>query len=97
MGGPETRAVELAAIAIVVLAILGISIGLRRRAKRRRRALSLGTAFPDDSHPGAQERPPEGHWVGWMCRHDHPSVTDAMACAREQLRTGTWDGRTWTW
>jgi hypothetical protein len=109
MGGPGTRVVELVAIAILAFVILGISFGLRRRARRRRRHLSLGTAFPDDAHPAAQELPPPRHWVGyigtgdwwsrkyWVCPHDHPSIEDALRCARDRIRAGDWDGRTWTW
>lgn len=102
-------AVELGAIAILALAIAGGSYGLSRRARRRRRMLSRGTAFPDDAHPGGQQLPSPRHWVGyigtgdwwsrkyWVCPHDHPSAEEALACARDWLRNGTWDGRTWTW
>jgi hypothetical protein len=31
----------------------------------------------------------------WTCRDDHASGDDALACAQNQLRFGTWDGRTY--
>lgn len=95
-------------IALAVVLIASV-YGLRWRARRRSRPLSLGTAFPDDSGPGAQQLPPPRHWVGyigtgdwwsrkyWACNHDHLSADEALACARDQLRKGEWDGRTWTW
>jgi hypothetical protein len=109
MDGPGMPAVELGGIIILALAILGGSYGLRRGARRRRPPLSRGTAFPDDALPGAQQLPAPGRWVGyigtgewwsrkyWVCPDEHQSAEEALGCARERLRNGTWDGRTWTW
>lgn len=109
VGTPRMPAIPLWAIVVVALAIIGGLYGLLRRARRRRRPLALGTAFPDDGRAGAQQLPPPRHWVGyigtgdwwsrkyWACSHDHPSVEEALACARGQLREGNWTGETWTW
>jgi hypothetical protein len=102
-------AIEQWGIIVLALAVIAGLYGLRWRARRRRRPLSLGTVFPDDGRPGAQQRPPPRRWVGyigtgdwwsrkyWVCPHDHPSGDEALACARDWLRNGKWDGKTWTW
>lgn len=109
MGGPGIRAVELWGIAVLALVILAVMYALRRSAQRRARPLSRRTPFPEESHAGAQQLRPPRQWVGyigegdwwsrkyWVCPHDHPSVEEALDCARDWLKTGTWDGRTWTW
>lgn len=102
-------AAELWAIVIAALGVAGGIFAWRRRARRRRRPLSIGTAFPDDSRPGAQQLPPPRNWVAyvgtgdwwsrkyWACSHDHASADEALACARARLREGNWTGETWTW
>lgn len=101
----------IAVLALVILAVTYAlrRSAQRRSARRRARPISRATPFPEDSHAGAQQLEPPRRWVGyigegdwwsrkyWVCRHDHPSVEEALDCARGWLKDGTWDGRTWTW